>query len=118
MRRVAVRRTGGAPLAGRVGMADSAWLRLRGMLGRPAPGPEEGLLLVPCRAVHMLGMQYALDVAFLDREGRVVAAYPDLAPGGRTRYHREAWAALELAPGTLARSGTRVGARLEWQEVR
>ena len=65
----------------------------------------------------MMGMRYALDVAFLDREGRVVAAYPDLAPGGRTKYHREAWAALELAPGTLARTGTRVGHRLEWQEV-
>lgn len=117
MRRVAVRRTDGAPVAARVGLADGAWLRLRGMLGRPAPGTEEGLLLVPCRAVHMLGMRYPLDVAFLDREGRVVAAYPDLAPGGRTGYHREARAALELAPGTLARTGTRVGHRLEWQEV-
>ena len=87
------------------------------MLGRPAPTAEEGLLLLPCRAVHMLGMRYPLDVAFLDREGRVVAAYPDLAPGGRTKYHREAWAALELAHGTLARTGTRVGHRLEWQEV-
>lgn len=117
MQRVAVRRADGAPVAGRVGLADSALLRLRGMLGRPAPGPDEGLLLLPCRAVHMMGMRYALDVAFLDREGRVVAAYPDLAPGGRTKYHREAWAALELAPGTLARTGTRVGHRLEWQEV-
>lgn len=117
MQRVAVRRADGALVAGQVGLADSALRRLRGMLGRPAPGPEEGLLLLPCRAVHMMGMRYALDVAFLDREGRVVAAYPDLAPGGRTRYHREAWAALELAPGTLARTGTRVGHRLEWQEV-
>lgn len=117
MRRVAVRRNDGAPVAARVGLADSALRRLRGMLGRPAPGPEDGLLLLPCRAVHMMGMRYALDVAFLDREGRVVAAYPDLAPGGRTKYHREAWAALELAPGTLARTGTRVGHRLEWQEV-
>ena len=117
MRRVVVRRGDGAPVAARVGLADSALRRLRGMLGRPAPGPDEGLLLLPCRAVHMMGMRYALDVAFLDREGRVVAAYPDLAPGGRTKYHREARAALELAPGTLARTGTRVGHRLEWQEV-
>jgi uncharacterized membrane protein (UPF0127 family) len=117
MRRVAVRRADGAPVATRVGLADTAWLRLRGMLGRPAPQPEEGMLLIPCRAVHMWGMQYALDVAFLDREGHVVAAYPGLPPGGRTRHHREARAALELAPGTLARTGTRVGHQLEWQEV-
>ncbi|HJS46863.1 MAG TPA: DUF192 domain-containing protein [Gemmatimonadales bacterium] len=117
MRRVAVRRADGAPVAMAVGLADSAWLRLRGMLGRPAPGREEGMLLLPCRAVHMWGMRYPLDVAFLDAEGQVVAAYPDLAPGARTKLHREARAALELAPGTLARSGTRVGHRLEWQEV-
>ena len=37
------------------------------MLGRPAPRPGEGLLLTPCSSVHMYGMRFPLDVAFLDR---------------------------------------------------
>ena len=62
----------------------------------------------------MFGMRFALDVAFVARDGRVVALYPELPPGGRSRWHREAHAALELPAGTLARTGTRVGDVVEW----
>jgi uncharacterized membrane protein (UPF0127 family) len=71
-------------------------------------------MLSPCRAVHMLGMRFTLDVAFLASDGQVVATYPDLAPGGRTRWHRDARHALELPAGTLARTGTLPGHILTW----
>ena len=99
----------GTVLGTRVGLADHWWSRLRGLLGRDRLATGEGLLLRPCRAVHMLGMRMTLDVVFLDEAGRVVAAYPDLPPGGRTRWHRSARDALELPPGTLALTGTREG---------
>ena len=101
-------------LGTRIGLADG-WLgRLRGMLARPAPCAGEGLLLTPCRSVHMYGMRFPLDVAFLDARGAVVASYPSLRPGGRTRWHRQAVHALELPAGTLADSGTVVGDTLVW----
>jgi uncharacterized membrane protein (UPF0127 family) len=99
----------GAVLGTRIGLADRWWGRLRGLLGRDRLEPGEGLLLRPCRAVHMLGMRMALDIAFLDASGRVVALYPELSPGGRTRWHGAARDALELPPGTLAATGTREG---------
>ena len=101
-------------LGGRVLLANRWLTRLRGMLARPAPRPGEGLLLSPCRSVHMYGMRYPLDVAFLDNRGGVVASYPALPPGARTRWHRQAVHALELPAGTLASSGTRVGDILVW----
>ncbi|HKP48867.1 MAG TPA: DUF192 domain-containing protein [Gemmatimonadales bacterium] len=101
-------------LGGRVLLANRWLTRLRGMLARPAPLPGEGLLLSPCRSVHMFGMRYPLDVAFLDDRGGVVASYPALAPGARTRWHRQAVHALELPAGTLESSGTRVGDVLIW----
>jgi uncharacterized protein len=101
-------------LGSRIGLANS-WLgRLRGMMGRPAPKSGEGLLLTPCRAVHMYGMRVPLDVVFLDAQGAVVASYPSLRPNSRTRWHREAVHALELPAGTLAVSGTRPGDVLAW----
>lgn len=103
-------------VATRVAMADRWWRRLRGLLGRRGLDDGEGLLLAPCRGVHMLGMRFAIDVALVARDGRVVALYPSLAPGARTRMHREAWAALELRPGALAASDTRIGDRLSWEE--
>ena len=104
-------------LARRAGVADSWWRRLLGLLGRPPLAEGEGLLLVPCRAVHMLGMRYPIDVAFLDREGLVVAVHPSLEPGARTGWHRAAEVALEVPAGTLGRAAIRPGDRLEWQEV-
>lgn len=57
----------------------------------------------------MKGMKYAIDVAFLDRDGRVVAVNPELQPGGRSGWHRRARHALELPAGILRETGTRVG---------
>jgi uncharacterized membrane protein (UPF0127 family) len=98
-------------LGGRIRVADSWWTRARGLLGRTL-ADGEGLLIRPCRAVHMFGMGYPIDVAFLDAESQVVATYAELRPGRMTRIHRSAEAALELPAGQLARTGTRVGDRL------
>jgi len=99
----------GTVLGERVQVADRWWLRLRGLLGRDGLAAGEGLLIEPCRAVHMAGMKFPIDVAFLARDGAVVALYPDLAPGARTAWHRGARRALELPAGTIAASGTREG---------
>jgi len=101
-------------LGERVEEAKTWWSRLRGLLGRSSLKPSEGLLIRPCRAVHMLGMRFPIDVAFVDHEGRVLAAYAGLAPSQLSRYHRQAAAALELPAGTLAATGTLVGHRLEF----
>ena len=44
--------------------------RMHGLTGRTS---IEGALVIPkCRQVHTLGMKFAIDVAFCDREGVVV----------------------------------------------
>jgi uncharacterized protein len=101
-------------LGTRVGLADGWLSRLRGMLGRPEPKAGEGLLLTPCQSVHMYGMRFPLDVAFMDRDGVIVAAYRSLQPGARSKWHRDAAHALELPAGTLESSGTAVGDVLTW----
>jgi uncharacterized membrane protein (UPF0127 family) len=106
----------GTALGSRIALASRWGQRLRGLLGRPGPGPGEGVLLAPCRSVHMIGMRYPIDVAFLDRDGRAVALYPGLRPGFRTAGHRRARYALELRAGALAASATAIGDRLVWQE--
>ncbi|MCA9737120.1 MAG: DUF192 domain-containing protein [Gemmatimonadota bacterium] len=99
----------------RVDVADGPWSRLRGLLGRDALAPGEGLLLTPCRAIHMYGMRFPIDVAFLDPEGQVLAAYDSIRPGQRTRRHGDARYALEIPAGTLTESRTRIGDTLEWE---
>ena len=119
MKRVAVRNISRADidLGSRIVLANTVWTRLKGLLGSPPLQPGEGMLLAPCQAVHMYGMKQALDVAFLDGEGQVIALHHDLRPGQRSKYHGKARQALELPVGTLSDTGTRVGDRLRVQLV-
>jgi uncharacterized protein len=115
-RRVTVRNaTRGCELGTRIDVADSFWLRLRGLIGRKL-GPGEGLLLFPCRAVHTVAMSHPIDVIMLDAEGQVVALYPELALRKRTRWHARATHVLEVRPGTIGASGTRLGDSLVWDD--
>ena len=107
--------TRGRSVASRVQLADSWWSRLRGLLGRGPLREGEGLMLVPCRGLHMIGMRYAIDVAFVDRRGGVLAVYHRLAPGARSRWHSRAVAALEVPAGTFETTGTQMGDALEWR---
>jgi uncharacterized protein len=107
----------GSTLGTRIVLADRWWTRLRGMIGRAGLERGEGLILRPCRAVHMVWMSFPLDVAFLDKRGVVVASYASLAPGRRTRWHAEARDALELPEGTLAATGTVNGDTIVYTEV-
>lgn len=109
--------TRGVPLARNARVADTHLSRLRGLLGRPEPGPDEGLLILPCRAVHTWGMRYPLDVALGNGAGRVVATYHGLRPWRTTSVHTEASWALELRSGTLRETGTSVGDEVAWERT-
>jgi hypothetical protein len=111
-----VNRTRESVLGTKVGLADRWWLRARGFLRRPEPCEGEGLLLNPCRAVHMVGMTFPLDIVFVDRHGRVLGLYPELQPGRRSRWHGAAKYALELRAGTIDATRTEVGDLVAWHE--
>ena len=54
-----------------------------------------GLLIPRCRSVHTFGMLFALDLVFLDREGRMVDRCRNV-PAGRVVGRPAADAVLEL----------------------
>ncbi|HEY7473033.1 MAG TPA: DUF192 domain-containing protein [Gemmatimonadota bacterium] len=107
--------TRGRELGDRVILANWFWPRLRGLIARPRIERGEGLMIVPCRGVHMYLMTYPIDVALMDDAGSVVAMYRDLSPGTRTRWHRDARQALEVPAGTLAETHTTLGDRVQWE---
>lgn len=101
--------TKGFLLGERIEVAGTLWTRLVGLLDRRQLNEGEGLLLLPCRAVHTCFMRFEIDVAFLDQHGRVVHAVPRLRPFRFAVAGVEAYAALELPAGVLERSQTAVG---------
>lgn len=99
----------GAIVADRIRPGHTHWTRLRGLLGTAPLAPEEGLWLKPCRQVHMFGMRYAIDVVFLDDRLRIVHVLGALPPGAVSPKIRTASSVLELAAGTIARTGLTIG---------
>ena len=66
---------------GLVVVEATAWRsRLLGLAWLKSLPPNHALLLARCRSIHTLGMRFAIDVAFLDAHGRVVAVEPALPP--------------------------------------
>ena len=91
-------------------VASSFGARLKGLLGRD--GVEGALLLRPAKSVHTLGMRFAIDVAFCDRD-LVVLDVVTLRPHRLTRPRRRARCVIEAEAGAFERWGLRVGDQLE-----
>jgi uncharacterized membrane protein (UPF0127 family) len=104
-------------LADRLEWAGTSETRRRGLLGREALRPGEGIYLVPCQWVHMFGMRFAIDVAFLDRDGRVLALQEGLKPNRVSKLVWRADGVLEVPVGALRDSGTRRGDVIRFEET-
>lgn len=104
----------GTVVAERVVWATGAAKR-RGLLGRNKLGMHEGMYLVPCQWIHMFGMRFPIDVAFLGADGRVLAVHLNLQPNRLSRPVLRAEGVLELGTGALRASQTDVG---DWLELR
>ena len=88
------------PVATSVEIAATRKSRRRGLLGRDGLDEASAMLLAPCTAVHTVGMRFAIDVVFVDRQGYAVKVVRGLRPwrialaaGGR--------AVIEMAAGSL-----------------
>lgn len=111
-----VNETRGSELAEEAMLATGFWTRLRGLLGRPEPQPGGGLVLDPCKSVHMWGMRYSLDVLFSDPQDCVVGLEEGLAPWRVSRHIKTARKAIELPVGTIKNTGTRLGDQLSFSD--
>ncbi|MDA8380800.1 MAG: DUF192 domain-containing protein [Actinomycetota bacterium] len=95
---------------GSVEVANGTWARARGLLGRD--GVDGAVLLTRTRAVHSIGMRFAIDVAYLDKEMAVVRT-ARLRPNRIGRPCLRARSVVEAESGSFGRWNLRPGDRLE-----
>jgi uncharacterized protein len=91
-----IRKEDGTVVCAECVVADSAWARSKGLLGRASLDEDEGILLQPGGSIHMFFMRFPIDAVFLDRELRVLRVAAD----------------LKLSAGRCARTGVAEGDRL------
>lgn len=111
-----LRLNGTTVLATRVDLAESLWTRFLGLMGRGPLPDSYALVLSPCNQIHMFFMRIPLDVAFVDRKGRVLHLCPSIKPWRMSRMVAGAAAAIEVEAGLFARHDVAVGDTIELWE--
>jgi len=96
-----VARTDGRTVLDRLLVADGYWPRFVGLQFRRSLPIDTGLLIVPCPAIHTCFVRFALDLVWLDREGRVVELRRGIAPWRTASGPTGTFAVVETACGAL-----------------
>ncbi|ABM56041.1 DUF192 domain-containing protein [Verminephrobacter eiseniae] len=109
----------------RIRQAQGFWARFIGLMGRPDPraaaardagnaartGGASALLIAHCTSVHTCFMRYALDIIYLDAQGRITRQALALAPWRCSRAGPGAAHVLELPAGAI--TGLQPGMQLQ-----
>ena len=90
--------------------------RKKGLLGRDSLPEGTALIIAPCQGIHTFSMRFAIDVAFVAKDGRVLKVRQAVPPR-RIAVALRAFAVIELPAGALGASDTRPGDRLQIEEV-
>ncbi|MGQ0732326.1 MAG: DUF192 domain-containing protein [Acidobacteriota bacterium] len=92
-------------------MASDSHARRKGLLGRDALAPDEGMVIVPTQGIHTFGMRFPLDIVGVSRDG-IVVKIKGAVPPRRLVFALRAFAILETAGGVVEHAGLTVGDRL------
>jgi uncharacterized membrane protein (UPF0127 family) len=103
-------------LASRLEVADSGPKRNKGLLGRERLSPGEGLWIIPCEAVHTFGMQFPIDLVYLDRNKQIKKLKSNVHPW-RLSACLSAHSVMELPSGAIRSTQTQPGDTLEFAPV-
>lgn len=96
---------------GPISVADTAWTRMRGLLGRASLFSNEGMLIKQCSSVHTIGMLYPIDIVFLRSDGYVLRVVNNLRPF-RLSVCKGASMVLELSAGNAQALQLKPGVQL------
>ena len=113
MATLTLRREDGRVVCERVVVADRAYRRMRGLLGRRGIQETEGMVLRPAWNIHTAFMRFPIDVVFLDSDQVVIRIEREVPPW-RTVSCRGAREVVELAAGACVQRGLEVGDRVAW----
>ena len=89
--------------------------RARGLIGKRSIEPDKAWVFPRCRSVHTWLMRVPIDVACLDRRGRVISVCT-LPPWRLPHSTLGATAIIETGAGQAAAHGIVEGATLAWKE--
>jgi len=64
----------------KVESAETFLTRLKGLLGRASLEQGSGIVIDPCNSVHCFFMRFPIDVAFVDKDNKVLNVISNMKP--------------------------------------
>lgn len=102
-------------IASSVDQANTILSRMKGLLCRKGIDQNYGLWITPGNSIHTFFMNFPIDVVFLSKSNQVVKLLQDYPPYRLSKIIWNARSVLELAPGAIQKSGTKVGDQVEFR---
>lgn len=103
-------------IANNAEVANNFLTRLKGLLGTKQLGIGTCLVIRPCNSIHTFGMNYDIDVLFVDSCDNVIKVINNMPPS-RYSLCRKSSYVVELPAGTIEATGTVVGDKLSLTDV-
>ena len=107
--------TQNVPLITNGRLADTFWLRLRGLLGASPLQKGEGLVLAGEKSIHTLFMGFAIDVVYVDKQFKVIRTTSNMVPYRLGPFITQSAYLLEIPVGTINQTSTQVGDQLSFE---
>jgi uncharacterized membrane protein (UPF0127 family) len=96
-------------------LANTFWLRLRGLLGAASLEPGEGLILVGEKSIHTLFMRFPIDVVYVNKDYQVIRTDDNMTPYRLGPFIFQSAYVVEVPIGTIADTATEVGDQLRFE---
>jgi uncharacterized membrane protein (UPF0127 family) len=100
-------------IATSVEVARNPWQRIKGLLGRKGMAAGSALIITRCQSIHMVFMQFPIDVIFCDAHNKVVGLCVNIKPFGFSPIFFKASHAIELPGGRIDASKTQIGDQIQ-----
>ncbi len=94
-------------------IADTFLTRLIGLLLTKKFKPGSGLIIEPCKSIHMFFMRYPIDVIFYNQNLEIVALVENIQPWQFTKVYSKAKACLELPINSIRQSNSSINDQLK-----
>jgi len=102
-------------LANNAILANTAFKRLKGLLGRKSILPGEALILKPANSIHTMFMRFSIDLIFLDKKNVVVKIIHSMIPFRFTALYLSSSQVIELPSGVAKSCLTAAGDQIVFE---
>lgn len=97
-------------------IAENFFSRFLGLMGKKNLPREHGLLIAPCKSIHMFFMRFSIDAIYIDKNFEIKKIVTDLKPWIGFSFCLNAWAVVEVAAGESERLNLKVGDKLSFEK--